>query len=202
MIKTSSKLEETIDFILINGPVRGLVLLRNNTPKILQNYGVENLPMAMQSTHIIENILSEKEAIKYGKQIKKDSHYHGIGKENFIKAIESLDNPIAIYVWEKNSYNTYNSDNYIVITNISINNNETIIVPLLLKKDNIKNIYKLETGKLTKTYINEIKTIYGKKQINNYLKKHIKSGNLIKLWQNKDRNGGGIQSSTDISVNT
>ena len=202
MIKTSSKLEETIDFILINGPVRGLVLLRNNTPKILQNYGVENLPMAMQSTHIIENILSEKEAIKYGKQIKKDSHYHGIGKGNFIKAIESLDNPIAIYVWEKNSYNTYNSDNYIVITNISINNNETIIVPLLLKKDNIKNIYKLETGKLTKTYINEIKTIYGKKQINNYLKKHIKSGNLIKLWQNKDRNGGGIQSSTDISVNT
>ena len=197
----TNNLENDIDYLLSNGPVRGLIQVKSETPMILQKYGVENLPIAMQSTHILENVLNVAEAYKKGFKVTSSTHYHGIGKEQFIKSIKALDNPIQIYKWKKNKYNNYTSDDYVILTNILTENNERIIIPMVLKKNNIKNIYEITTGKLIKTSINEIKTIYGKKQVYYYLNRYLKDGSLVSLNLNKNRDGGGIQSSTDNSAN-
>ena len=77
----SENLSDDIDKILNKGTIREKIKVRETTPEILHKYGVKNLPMTMTSSHILENILTEREAKNKGFKVNKKTHYHELGKK-------------------------------------------------------------------------------------------------------------------------
>ena len=179
----SENLSSDIDNLLLNGATRTNVKLRDYTPSILVQSGIKDLPMLMNSKHIIENILSENEAKSRGLTVSKKQHYHGLGKETFIKAIDSLDNPIGIFQWQKNNNNIYDTNDYIILTRVQNKNNENIIVPIYIETQG--DYYNILTGNSERIDTNKVKTVYGKPQIYSYLNKYIKDGSLKNIKINR-----------------
>lgn len=140
--------------------IRQFIKIKDNTIKALVDNGVDDLPMLEKIGHVRENILTEKEAKKLGYSIK-NKHYHGLGFKNYLKIINSIDNPIAIYQYTNKG--KYDSNNYIIITSIK---NKKFIVPIEIN----------QRGQYNQTRINynKIKSVYSKntdKYINNLIKK-------------------------------
>ena len=158
------------------------VRLRDYTPDILVQNGVKNLPMYENPSHIRKNILTEQEAIKLGLSVGENDHYHGLGKDLYIKAIDSLDNPRVIF---KNK----NNKGYLILTLIKDNSNNNIVVPIEIETTTNINRVKID--------INRIKSVYGYKTINNinlndYIKYNIKNNNFTKIYEQKKERGTGF----------
>ena len=129
-------LENDIDKVLCDINVREPVRLKNYTPDILVKNGVKNLPMYENPAHVRKNILTIQEARKLGLKINSKDHYHGLGKELYIKAIDSLDNPRAIF---KNKI--YNNQ-FLILTMIKDNNDNNIIIPIEVEaKTKVNNLW-------------------------------------------------------------
>jgi hypothetical protein len=145
------------------------VKLKENTIRQLVDYGVENLPMLSNRSHVRENILSKKEAKILGYSIV-NKHYHNLGIRKYIKIIESIDNPKAIYQYTKKG--KYTENNFIVLTSISINNNK-VIVPIEINKK----------GQYNKKEIkyNKIKTVYAKTD-NYYIDRLLKNKKIKEIF--------------------
>lgn len=161
------------------------IKLRDFTPKILVNYGIKDLPMLMNSTHILANILTKEEA-KELNNYNKDVNYHGLGVKQFLNTINLIDNPIAIY-------ENKNCKDYIILTNQTNDYKEKIIVAIYIEtKGNYNNI---------RTDTNKIKSLYGKNKFNEYIQRKIKMGDFIKIYNIKKQvNTTGSQSSNDINL--
>lgn len=78
----NNKLNEDIENVLNNINERKPVLLRSNTPKILVENGVKNLPMYDNPSHIRKNILTINEVQKLVLRISLRDHYHRFIKIN------------------------------------------------------------------------------------------------------------------------
>ena len=84
----------------------------------------------------------------------KNINYHGLGKDLLIKAIDNLDSPQAIY--------KTGDDNYLVVTEFKDSNGKEIVVPIQINgKGNYNNVFIDE---------NQIKSVYGRRNLSNYLK--------------------------------
>lgn len=179
---TNSDIINNIDKVLNNIKERTPVRLRDYTPDILVQNGVKNLPMYENPSHIRKNILTEQEAIKLGLSVGENDHYHGLGKDLYIKAIDSLDNPRVIF---KNK----NNKGYLILTLIKDNSNNNIVVPIEIETTTNINRVKID--------INRIKSVYGYKTINNinlndYIKYNIKNNNFTKIYEQKKERGTGF----------
>lgn len=150
----SSNFSQEIDLVL-NGTYNSSnqVKAKDYTPKILVDNGVNDLPMLMTAKHIKSTILTKEEAIKKG-IINKKIHYHGLGKEILLEVIDRLDNPLEIYKQSDN--------NYLIITEMVDDDNKQIIVPLEINGKGTYNDVFIEE--------NQIKTVYGHKNLDGYLK--------------------------------
>ena len=172
--KKNLNLSKKIDNVLKNINERNPVRLRDYTPQILVENGVKNLPMYENPSHIRKNILTKKEAQKLGLATSIRNHYHGLGKELYIKIINSLDSPRVIF---KNK----NNKDYLILTTVKDNNNSNIIVPIEIETITKINIFNID--------INRIKTVYGydKKDpdLNKYIKNNIKLGRFTKIYEQK-----------------
>lgn len=149
----SKELETDIDKVLNNMyPKNQQVKVRDYTPEILLINNVRNLPMLITQRHIKSIIYSLKEARKL-KLPTKNINFHGLGKELFLKAINNLDNPKAIYIKDDN--------NYIIITEFMDIFNREIIIPVQINA----------IGRYKEGFINEnqIKSIYGRNNLYNYI---------------------------------
>ena len=144
-----------------------LIKARNFTPEFLVKAGMPNLPMYITQRHILSTILTKAEVIKKGMKVNKKANYHGLGKETFLKAIDSMDNPLAVYRWQDVEESRYNSDNFIIISDVKDNNGNNIIIPVRIGKTNKNN------QALIIDY-NVITSLYGKNKLNNYLNKNSK----------------------------
>ncbi|HJJ08438.1 MAG TPA: hypothetical protein OIM65_03920 [Bacilli bacterium] len=163
-------LSKRIDNVLKNINERNPVRLRNYTPQVLVENGVKDLPMYENPSHIRKNILTEQEARKLGLSVRKNDHYYGLGKKLYIKVINSLDNPRVIF---KNKTNK----DYLILTTLKDKNNNNIIVPIEL--ETVTDINKL------RIYTNRIKSVYGKTNLNNYIKKNINQNEFVKIYEQK-----------------
>ncbi|MCI6191178.1 MAG: hypothetical protein MR691_14835 [Clostridium sp.] len=178
----SKNLNNKIDEVLSDITVRSPVKLRDFTPDILVQNGVKDLPMFENPSHIRKNILTENEAKKLGLSINKNDHYHGLGKELYIDAIDSLDNPRVVF--KRN-----NSNNYLILTTLKDNNGNNIVVPIEIETTTNINRIKIDT--------NRIKSVYGYKTIDNidlndYIKHNIKNSNFTKIYEQKKERGTGF----------
>lgn len=176
----SPNLSTDIDNVLNNINERNPVRVRDYTPKVLVAYGIEDLPMYENPSHIRKNILTAKEARNMGLSVMPKDHYHGLGKDLYIKAIDSLDNPRVIF--KRN-----NSNNYVILTAIKDNNNNNIIVPIEIETTTNVNNIKIDT--------NRVKTVYGydikNPDLNDYIKHNLNNNEFIKIYEQKKERGTG-----------
>lgn len=172
--KKNLNLSKRIDNVLKNINERNPVRLRDYTPQILVENGVKDLPMYENPSHIRKNILTKKEAQKLGLATNIRNHYHGLGKELYIKIINSLDSPRVIF-------NNKNNKDYLILTTVKDNNNSNIIVPIEIETITKINIFNID--------INRIKTVYGYDRkdpdLNKYIKNNIKLGRFTKIYEQK-----------------
>ena len=172
--KKNLNLSKRIDNVLKNINERNPVRLRDNTPQVLVENGVKDLPMYENPSHIRKNILTKKETQKLGLATSIRNHYHGLGKELYIKIINSLDSPRVIF---KNK----NNKDYLILTTVKDNNNSNIIVPIEIETITKINIFNID--------INRIKTVYGYDRkdpdLNKYIKNNIKLGRFTKIYEQK-----------------
>ena len=172
--KKNLNLSKRIDNVLKNINERNPVRLRDYTPQVLVENGVKDLPMYENPSHIRKNILTKEEAQKLGLATSIRNHYHGLGKELYIKIINSLDSPRVIY---KNK----NNKDYLILTTVKDNNNSNIIVPIEIETITKINIFNID--------INRIKTVYGYDRkdpdLNKYIKNNIKLGRFTKIYEQK-----------------
>ncbi len=172
--KKNLNLSKRIDNVLKNINERNPVRLRDYTPQVLVENGVKDLPMYENPSHIRKNILTKKEAQKLGLATSIRNHYHGLGKELYIKIINSLDSPRVIF---KNK----NNKDYLILTTVKDNNNSNIIVPIEIETITKINIFNID--------INRIKTVYGYDRkdpdLNKYIKNNIKLGRFTKIYEQK-----------------
>lgn len=144
------------------------IKLRDTTPDILVKCGIKNYPMLMNSSHILDNILTEDEAKELG-IYKKSINYHGLGVKKFLETIDQMDNPIAIYRWNYTKNKKYGLKDYVVLTNI--NNN---IIPIYIETTGNYNNVEINT--------NKIKTIYSSNNIITKLEQNVKNGYMKKIY--------------------
>jgi len=172
--KKNLNLSKRIDNVLKNINERNPVRLRDYTPQVLVENGVKDLPMYENPSHIRKNILTKEEAQKLGLATSIRNHYHGLGKELYIKIINSLDSPGVIF---KNK----NNKDYLILTTVKDNNNSNIIVPIEIETITKINIFNID--------INRIKTVYGYDRkdpdLNKYIKNNIKLGRFTKIYEQK-----------------
>ena len=172
--KKNLNLSKRIDNVLKNINERNPVRLRDYTPQVLVENGVKDLPMYENPSHIRKNILTKEEAQKLGLATSIRNHYHGLGKELYIKIINSLDSPRVIF---KNK----NNKDYLILTTVKDNNNSNIIVPIEIETITKINIFNIG--------INRIKTVYGYDRkdpdLNKYIKNNIKLGRFTKIYEQK-----------------
>ena len=161
----SENFSNEIDQVL-NGTYKSnnQVKARDYTPQILVENGVSDLPMLITAKHIKSTIYSFDEAQKLG--LPTDNvNYHALGKERLLNVIDSLDDPLEIYKTSK--------DNYLVITEILDDNGRNIVVPIKIDgKGTYNDVYIDE---------NQIKSAYGK----NNLERYIKNNNFEKIYTKK-----------------
>lgn len=146
-----------------------LVKLKDNTIKKLVDYGIKDLPMLERSGHIRENILTKEQAEKLGYSTK-NKHFHGLGVKTYLEIIDSMDNPIGVYQYTDKG--NYNSDNFIVVTPIQINDTN-YIVPIEINQKGQYNQVEID--------YNKIKTAYSKDN-NNYIQNLINQGKIKEIY--------------------
>lgn len=185
----SENLSANIDNILNNIQERNPVKLRDYTPSTLVKNGVKDLPMYENPAHIRKNILTDIEAQQLGLTINSKDHYHGLGKETFIKAIDSLDDPRVIFK------NKTNPNEYLILTIVKDNNNNNIVVPIEVETTTYVNNIKID--------INRAKTVFGYDRItpslNEYIKYNIKNNKLEKIYEKKKPSANITSQSASIN---
>ena len=104
------------------------------------------------------------------------------GKDIYIKAIDSLDNPRVIF---KNK----NGKDYLILTMIKDKNNNNIVVPIEIQTETYINRIRIDT--------NRIKSVYGYEKVNNidlneYIKNNLKKQKFQKIYEQKKGRGTGF----------
>lgn len=186
------EVEIDIDNILQNINDRNPVRLRENTPKILVANGIKDLPMYENPSHIRKNILTEEEAKLVGLKIDSKNHYHGLGKEIYMRVIESLDNPRVVF-------KLINTKEYLIITIIKNQRGESVVVPIEIETTTNVNKVKIEINRIKSVYGYEIKNGH---DLNNYIKYNIINKKFIKIYEPKKERGAGSSTAASSSITT
>ena len=184
-------IDKDIDKVLCDINTRNPVRLKDYTPDVLVKNGIKNLPIYENPAHIRKNILTKQEALKLGLKISNRDNYHGLGKELYIKAINSLDNPRTIFI-------NNNSNNYLIITMIKDKQNNNIVIPAETEATTNINNKKID--------INRIKTVYGFDNsrgydLNDYIKKNLNENKFKRIYEQKKERGTGFSTAASSLIN-
>lgn len=170
---------------------QGDIRLTDTSPSLMLGHkGVRNLPMMMKASHIRENILTKQEAAKLGLNTGKGINYHGLGEEVFKKVIDSLDDISVGYRGTPKAKDPSRRENsFLLISTVKDNGRNTIVVP----------VYINEMGSYNRVFIrtNKIASVYGKSNLNEYIKREVARGNLVRI---KKRSPAISESSAPIAV--
>lgn len=132
------------------------VKARDYTPAVLVENGVNDLPMLITQKHLKSIIYTEAEAASKGLPTGGKNNYHGLGKDLLMKAIDNMDSPLDIY--------KQSDDHYLVVTSLKDNSGNEIIIPVKIDgKGTYNDVYIDE---------NQILSVYGKKNLEGYLKRN------------------------------
>lgn len=149
---------EAVDQVL-NGtyPKRNMLVVLSKTPDILNEIGLDDLPITMTQKHLytITN--------KCGKY--KDVNYHNLGIDLIKKLPKSLRQPLKILL------SNTKADSIVLVTDLIDNESRPVIASI--KRDG--------RGRIGDEFVNTnvLTSIYGKDNYRNFIKNNIKHGNLL-----------------------
>ena len=161
------------------------IKLTDSSPRIILGHkGVKNLPMLMKPSHILENILTTEEAKRRDLEIDPEKiHYHGLGKTRFLNIIRGLDNVNQAYRGTKNAANSSRRENYfLLISTLKDAEGNVINVPVYINEQGRYNQVSIDT--------NKIGTVFGREQLQRYIQKEIKNGNLVRIKKRSSLDSG------------
>ena len=153
---------------------RADVKLTDSSPTILLNQkGVKNYPLVMKPSHIRENILTEDEARQKGLKTDGTVNYHGLGITKFVDVINGLDDVDEAYRGTKNASNPQRREKYFLLISKETDGVNRINVPVFIN----------ETTREAEIYTisNKIATVFGRNNLDDYLKREIRNGNLVRI---------------------
>ena len=159
------------------------ILLRDETPEILtQQKGVRQLPMAMQISHIRENVFTEAQAKKLGLKVDDHTHYHGLGEKFFLQIIDGLDNVTEAYRGTKTAENSARRENYFLLISTfkDVDGNE-INVPVYIEDYASYNRAMID--------VNKISTVFGRDNFRDYIAREVKKRNLVRIKKRSPQTG-------------
>lgn len=175
--------EADVEKALTDKSYREDAILTDNSPSIIASQkGVNNYPMLMKASHIRENIFTREEAERNDLNISKYINYHGLGKELFLKIIDGLDSVERAYRGTKNAENPNRRENYfLLISQYKDDNGDTVNVP----------VYINEVGQYNRVFIstNKIATVFGRNNFEDYIRKEVNNGNLVKIKNRSNQVG-------------
>lgn len=167
--------EADVDRALTDLYGRDDVYLTDSSPSIIASQkGVRNLPMLMKASHIRENIYTEAEAKRLGLKVNKYINYHGLGKELFLKIIGGLDDVTLAYRGTKNASDPARHENYfLLISQYKDANGNTVNIPVYINEKGQHNEVFIDT--------NKIATVFGREDMNRYIDRELRTGNLVRI---------------------
>ena len=161
------------------------IKLTDSSPRIILGHkGVKNLPMLMKPSHILVNVLTTEEAKRRGLEIDPEKiHYHGLGKTRFLNIIRGLDNVNQAYRGTKNAADSSRRENYfLLISTLKDAEGNVINVPVYINEQGRYNQVSIDT--------NKIGTVFGREQLQRYIQKEIKNGNLVRIKKRSSLDSG------------
>ncbi|MBD9049816.1 LPD23 domain-containing protein [Ruminococcus sp.] len=146
--------EEKVDQIENNTYNSNDVVIMGKTPKILQDIGLNSLPVAMTKNHIYSVAVSEARAKSEGRY-KKNTNYHNLGFNTVKKIYEKISNPLMIIAHPDftNKASRDSTHKVIVLVDLSVNNKQ-VIAPIAVDFEGIYN-KKIIDVNLVATYFNK-----------------------------------------------
>lgn len=125
--QSDKPIEDRVEDVLTNKNFSDSHIYLNDTPQVLQDLGLRNLPMLMTSKHVYKAIRTEQEAKNEGRFVQRDKgHYHELGKQKFLDVVNALENPELIYKAD----NDPNDLRIIAVVGLKDDNNYQIMVAI------------------------------------------------------------------------
>lgn len=165
--------EKKVDQIENNTYNSNDVVIMGKTPKILQDIGLNSLPVAMTKNHIYSVAVSEARAKSEGRY-KKNTNYHNLGFNTVKKIYEKISNPLMIIAHPDftNKASRDSTHKVIVLVDLSVNNKQ-VIAPIAVDFEGIYNKKIID--------VNLVATYFNKNNINDLIKEAIALENDKKI---------------------
>ncbi|MCM1053543.1 MAG: hypothetical protein NC483_06185 [Ruminococcus sp.] len=138
-------------------PKRNMLIISENTPQILQDIGLKDLPITITQKHLYTIINS------HGKY--EDVNYHNIPIEVIKQLPTALEHPLNIL-----KSNT-KDDSIVVITELADRKGDIIIASIQLNGKGTINDIRISTNVVT--------SAYGKANYDNFMKDNINQNNML-----------------------
>ena len=174
-------IEDRVEDVLTNKNFTDSHIYLNDTPQVLQDLGLRNLPMLMTSMHVYKAIKTEQEAINEGRFLQRDkNHYHELGKQKFIDVVNALESPEIIY--KDNS----DPNDLQIIAVVGLKNNDNYQIMVAIKPEGKGNYNKISVDS------NVMLSMYGRKNLQNKISDAQKDGRILYV-KNLNNNSGILQ---------
>jgi len=177
---TNAKFDKQVDAILIGADTTSTHLRVTDTPQILQDVGLPNLPILMTAKHL-RSVTLDSGSDKM--------NYHGLGAETVKKLPKMLAEPVMVMD------SLTRDDSVVVLTDTVDKENRPIIAAIKLDGVGRQGDKIINANILTSTY--------GKDNIKSFLERNIDGGTI--LYWNKEKSQGlsvnpGIQFPDVMSI--
>ena len=174
-------IEDRVEDVLTNKNFTDSHVYLNDTPQVLQDLGLRNLPMLMTSMHVYKAIKTEQEAINEGRFLQRDKdHYHELGKQKFIDVVNALESPEIVYK------DNNNPNDLQIIAVVGLKNNDNYQIMVAIKPEGKGNYNKISVDS------NVMLSMYGRKNLQNKISDAQKDGRILYV-KNLNNNSGILQ---------
>ena len=156
--KTDDVFSQQVDEVLKGTyPQRDMLIVSKNTPKILQNLGLNNLPITMTQKHLKTIMNSNGEY--------KNVNYHGLGVDIVKQLPKAISQPLNVLKSDTNP------NSIVVITELADKQDRPVIASIKIDG----------TGRINDIFIdsNVMTSAYGRNNYDEFMKKNIAKGNLL-----------------------
>lgn len=157
--------EKKVDQIENNTYNSNDVVIMGKTPKILQDIGLNSLPVAMTKNHIYSVAVSEARAKNEGRY-KQNTNYHDLGFNTVKQIYNKISDPLMIIAHPDftNKASRDSTHKVIVLVDLSVNNKQ-VIAPILVDYESIYSKKRMD--------VNLVATYFNKNNINDLIKEAI-----------------------------
>ena len=138
-------------------PKRDMLVVSQNTPKIIQELGIKDLPITMTQKHL-DTIVNQQGN-------RKNVHYHGLGVDLVKQIPEALSRPLNILQSDTKD------NSIVVVTDLADSQERPVIASIEINGKGTMQDIRIDSNVMT--------SAYGRNNYDNFMQNNIKKGNLL-----------------------